>query len=222
MKDVWRRLRYYGFGFGIGLIFVFFFFQNRGCSWLPENRVKNTMMGKILVISPETQKKLHLSDEQVVSFLNDGAISFRSSKKQGDPKVYSFKKEMNGKTVELWFTISDNSYISEVLVPHGNIQKSTNSRTGLGRMIHFPNVKNFVYLVDNQQLNKQLEKYGIQDELTIQYLIKKGGLIDFSKSKLETKPYGEHYLLIPRSSGDTLKSRTIWFQDHIQFQFFED
>ncbi|HRP53737.1 MAG TPA: hypothetical protein PLI97_09545, partial [Fluviicola sp.] len=91
MKDIWRRLRYYGVGFGIGLIFVFFFFQNRGCSWLPENRVKNSMMGKILVVSPETQKKLHMSDEQVVSFLNDGAISFRSSKKQGDPKVYSFK-----------------------------------------------------------------------------------------------------------------------------------
>ena len=51
-----RRLKYYGIGFGIGLIFVFIFFQNRGCSWLPGNRVKNTVLERVMVVNDETAK----------------------------------------------------------------------------------------------------------------------------------------------------------------------
>ena len=44
-----RRLFYYLIGVGIGLIFVFFVFGNRGCSWLPQNKVKETINHKILI-----------------------------------------------------------------------------------------------------------------------------------------------------------------------------
>lgn len=224
MKNFVRRLKYYGLGFGIGLIFVFVFFQNRGCSWLPENRVKNSLMGKVLVVSEETQRKLdqkNFSDSLVVSFLNDADISFGSSKKKGEPKVYSLKKKVNGEKQELWFTLSDNAYISEVLVPTGSIQKAENSQEGLGRMVHFPNVPSFVYLSDNQVISSQMREFGIRDAKTVQYLLKKGGIIDFSKSNLKADPSGEQFVLLPRSSGDTLKARTVWYKDHIQFQQFE-
>ena len=36
-----RRLKFYAVGLGIGTIFTFMIFGNRGCSWLPDNRVKN-------------------------------------------------------------------------------------------------------------------------------------------------------------------------------------
>jgi hypothetical protein len=54
MESLWRRLKYYGIGFGIGLVFVIFFFQNRGCSWLPSNRVKNSILDRLVVASDET------------------------------------------------------------------------------------------------------------------------------------------------------------------------
>lgn len=220
MKNFWRRLRIYGLGFGVGLIMVFFFFRNRGCSWMPENRVKNTFMGKVLVISEANQRifdEHHLSDSTIISFLNDGSVAFGASKKQGDVKVYKIKKQVKGKEVELWFSMPEDAFVAEVAWPKGSIQKFKSTTVGLGRMIHFPNVKSFVYLSDNDDLAEQMTEFGIKDESTVQYLLIKGGLIDFSRSRLQAEPSPEQFVLLPRKNGDTLTSRTTWFKDHIEF-----
>ena len=177
-------------------------------------------MGKVLVVSESNQRifdKHHLSDSLIISFLNDGSISFGSSKKQGDVKVYKIKKQVNGKELELWFSMPEDAFIAEAVWPKGSIQKFKSTTAGLGRMIHFPNVKNFVYLNDNNELAEQMTELGIKDEATVQYLLEKGGLIDFSKSRLDAEPSPEQYVLLPRANGDTLASRTSWFKDHIEF-----
>ncbi|MNJ97362.1 hypothetical protein D3C87_151060 [compost metagenome] len=226
MKNFWRRLRLYGLGFGIGLIMVFFFFRNRGCTWLPENRVKNTFLGRVLVVSEDNQRifdQHHLTDSMIESFLDDGSIFFGSSKKQGNPKVYKIEKEINGKSVALWFSMPENAFIAEVVWPKGSIQQFKNTTSGLGRMIHFPpNVENFVFLKDNSIMSEQVKKFGIKDEKHIQFLMKKSGLIDFSKSRLNAEPIPEQYVLLPRKQGDTLKARTTWFKEHIEFYQFEE
>lgn len=224
MKNFWRRLRIYGFGFGLGLIMVFFFFRNRGCSWLPENRVKNTFMGRVLVVSEENQRLFdqhHLSDSLLVSFLDDGSIAFGSSKKQGNLKVYKIEKEINGKPVELWFSMPEDAFIAEVVWPKGNIQKFKSTTEGYGRMIHFPNVKSFVYLKDSPEFKVQMDTLGVKDEAYVQFLMKKSGWIDFSKSELEAEPSPEQYVVLPREKGDTLRARTTWFKDHIEFYEFD-
>lgn len=224
MKNFWRRLRLYGFGFGIGLIMVFFFFRNRGCAWLPENRVKNTFLGRVLVISETNQRifdEHHLSDSLIVSFLDDGSIAFGSSKKQGKLKVYKIEKEVNGKNTELWFSMPEDAFIAEVVWPKGSIQKFKSTTEGFGRMIHFPNVKSFVYLKENDELKKQMAEFGVKNEETIQFLMKKSGLIDFSKSKLTAEPVPEQFVVLPREKGDTLSARTTWFKEHIEFYELE-
>jgi hypothetical protein len=224
MKNFWRRLRIYGLGFGIGLIFVFFFFRNRGCSWLPENRVKNTFMGRVLVVSEDNQRifdQHQLSDSMIVSFLNDGSIAFGSSKKQGDLKVYKIEKEVNGKSVELWFSMPEDAFIAEVVWPKGSIQQFKSTTEGKGRMINFPNVKSFVYLKENPELKAQMLQFGIKDEEHIQFLLEKSGLIDFAKSKLRAEPAPEQFVVLPRQNGDTLGARTTWFKDHIEFYELE-
>lgn len=224
MKNFWRRLRFYGLGFGIGLIMVFFFFRNRGCTWMPENRVKNTLLGKVIVISEDNQRifdQHHLSDSMVVSFLNDGSIHFGSSKKQGKNKVYKITKEVNGKPVELWFSMPDDAFIAEASWPKGSIQKFKNTTVGYGKMVYFPHVNSFVYLNDNDEMQKQMAELGVTDEAHVQFLMKKGGLIDFSKSNLNADPTPEQFVVLPRQKGDTLKARTTWFKDHIEFYRFE-
>ncbi len=224
MKNFWRRLRLYGVGFGIGLIFVFFFFRNRGCTWLPENRVKNTFLGKVIVVSETNQRifdRHHLSDSMIESFLNDGSISFGSSKKQGKLKVYKIEKEVNGKNMALWFSMPEDAFIAEAVWPKGSIQKFKSTTEGFGRMIHFPNVNSFVYLKDNDELTKQMKEFGIKDEEQVQYMMKKGGLIDFSRSQLTAEPSPEQMIVLPRGNGDTLTARTTWFKDHIEFYEFE-
>ena len=220
MKNFWRRLRIYGLGFGVGLIMVFFFFRNRGCAWMPENRVKNTFMGKVLVISEANQQifdKHNLSDSMIVSFLNDGSVDFGASKKQGDVKVYKIKKEVKGKQVELWFSMPEDAFVAEASWPKGSIQKFKSTTVGLGRMIHFPNVESFVFLNDTDDLTEEMAEFGIKDEAHVQYLLEKSGLIDFSRSQLQAKPSPMQFVLLPRANGDTLTSRTSWFKDHIEF-----
>lgn len=84
MESFWRRLRYYGIGFGIGLLFVFVFFQNRGCSWLPANRVKNSVLDRLLVIPDHQEKAMndkHVNVKDIVNALNEGDVEFSESKK---------------------------------------------------------------------------------------------------------------------------------------------
>lgn len=90
-----RRLKYYGIGFGIGMIFVFFFFQNRGCSWLPENRVKNSILDRLVVVSEsnaELMKAEGIDDDFIVGLLNDGDVDFSASQKREESKVYVIEK----------------------------------------------------------------------------------------------------------------------------------
>lgn len=223
MNSFLRRLKYYGVGFGIGLLFVFFFFKNRGCTWLPGNRVKNTVLERVLVASAEDQAyfdRMHWSDSMIVSFLNDGDIEFGSSKKQGDPQVYVVSKKIEGKAHTLWFTLPKDAFISEVLVPKENVQRVGNSVRGMARMIHFPNVDNLVYLADNDLFEKDFKQLGIKNSKQVFRLLKKSGYVDFSNSNLSAKPLPEQKIGFVLK-GDTLTATTTWYKDHIQFFEFD-
>ncbi|MBI3238642.1 MAG: hypothetical protein HYZ43_07380 [Flavobacteriia bacterium] len=223
MKNFLRRLKFYGFGFGIGIIFVFFFFQNRGCTWLPSNRVKNTILGRVLVTSDKDKQLFHskgLNEDEVVAFLNDGDVDFGKSKKEGNPKVYSVTKEINGKDVELWFTIPADAYIAEVKWPKGSIFKTKNTTEGMGTMLHFPNVESIVFLDSNKRLTCQQDKLGLISPKEIVNRMKKNGKIDFSKSKLKSQPQPKQYILFTTKKGVEVAAETYWYQEHIQFTEF--
>jgi hypothetical protein len=222
MKNFLRRLKFYGFGFGIGIIFVFFFFQNRGCTWLPSNRLKNTILGRVLVTSDKDKqlfKSKGITEDEVVQFLNDGDVDFGKSKKNGNPKVYSVTKEVNGKEVELWFTIPTDAYIAEVKWPKGSIFGVKNTTEGMGTMLHFPNVESIVYLDSNKRLTCQQDKLGLIAPKEIVKRMKKTGKIDFSKSKLKADQ-PKQYILFTTKKGVEVAAETYWYQEHIQFTEF--
>lgn len=223
MNSFLRRLKYYGFGFALGLLFVFFFFKNRGCSWLPENRVKNTLLSRILVVSPEDEKmfKAHgWDDSLVVSFLNDGDIEFGKSNKQGNPQVYVLSKEVKGKEYQLWFTLPKDGFVSEVKWPNGNIQKLKNTQVGIARMFHFPNVDNMIFLAENAFFEKEYKALGIQDSKEMYKMLKKSGFVDFSKSNLNANPTPEQKIGFITPEKDTITATGTWFKDRIQiFEF---
>lgn len=223
MKNFLRRLKFYGIGFGIGIVFVLFFFQNRGCTWLPSNRVKNTILGRVLVIEDQQaalMKKHGISAKDAVAFLDDGDIAFGESKKAGNPQVYSIRKEINGKEVELWFTLPDDSYISEIQWPTGSVQKAGNSAEGMGRMVHFPNVKSIVYLDDNKPFLCQQDKTRLISTKEVQKRMQLTGKIDFGRSDFDQKPQAQQYVLFTSPNGMKIEAKTVWFQEHIRFKRF--
>ncbi len=207
-----RRLKYYGIGFGLGLIFVFFFFKNRGCSWLPENRVKNAILDRVLVISDESQAKmteLGLSEEDLVNVLNDGDVDFGASKKEADSKVYLLTKDGQN----YFFTLPEESFISEVFF-EGVASEIKTSQSGYGNLFHFPLDDDLVFVDSNKVLTCQQEALGLIDPRKILDGLKDGGRIDFSKSALNLSPKPEHYMEF-RKDSLLIGAKVIWYKNKL-------
>jgi len=225
MDSFVRRLKYYGIGFGIGLIFVLFFFQNRGCSWLPANRIKNSILERALVL-PDDQKAYMLSQgikqEDIVSVLNDGDVNFEASRKKGNPQVYLIEKEMdNGKMLKVFFTLPKESFISEVHLSESRSSKVTNSKQGFGKIMRLPIDKHMIYVDSSKVATCQQEKLGLINTVDIYNLWKKDAKVDFSKSALARSPKPEHYIIFKDKNGRETGTKSIWYKTKINISSFD-
>ena len=225
MKNFLRRLKYYGIGFAFGLVFVFFFFKDRGCSWKPDNRVKNTILGRVIVVPESDQEafdKLGLDEKAIVKFLDDGDVNFSGSKKDGNTKVYEVAKEIKGKEVKLWFTLPKDAFISEVRIPKGSILAVKNTKVGTGKMIRFPSVETIVYLnEEDSYFNQEKEKYDLMDSKEVEKYLKKNGLVDFEHSNLSTSPYPIQKIVFETPTKLKITASSYWFEEHITVEGFD-
>jgi hypothetical protein len=221
MDSFLRRLKYYGIGFGIGLLFVFVFFQNRGCSWLPSNRVKNSFLERVIVVSEEQGKAMSekgITVKDVVAALNDGDVDFGESKKSSDsnPKVYAVDKELDGKgNVRFYFTLPAESFITEVNFTAKNAVSVQNSINGKGRILRFPNEKNLLFVDSSKVTRCQLQVLGLSENKKLYRQWKRSARINFEKSSLKLSPKPEHYIEFSDGKGNWIGSRSIWYKNKI-------
>ncbi len=218
MQKFTKRLKFYGIGFGFGLIFVIFFFQNRGCSWLPSNRVKNSILDRVLVISDETSnqlKKSSLTEENLVQALNDGDILFGESNKSEDEKCYVIEK--NG--IKYAFTLPVESFISEVFVDVDNGNKTTTT-TGYGKFIHYPLDSTLIYCDTSKIVGCQQEMLGLLNTKDILKLVKKSGRINFATSNLSQQPKAEHTVEFKKDSLQ-ISTNMIWYKNKLNITSFK-
>jgi len=212
MDSFWRRLKFYGFGFGIGLVFVIVFFQNRGCSWLPSNRVKNSFLERLIVL-PESQKALMLSknltEKDIINVLNDGDVNFEKSIKHGKG------------VIRFYFTLPRESFISEVMMSAPSASKVRNTTTGYGDIIHFPKDDNLVYVDTTKLVTCQQNELGLLNPLDIYKLLKKSGRVDFSKTNYNKYPKAEQYLEFTDKKNRVIGTKSIWYKNKINITVFE-
>jgi hypothetical protein len=225
MDSFVRRLKYYGIGFMIGLLFVFIFFQNRGCSWLPSNRVKNSFLDRVIVV-PEDQEPIlaakGLTKEVVIAVLNDGSVDFDKSSKQSDPKVYYLDKEFDKKgTVHFFFTLPSESFLCEVHLKEGSAKAIKNSTKGYGKIIHFPKDDNLVYVDSTSLVTCQQSVLGLVNPLDIYKLMQKSGKVDFSKTNYGLRPKVEQYIEFTDKKKRTIGAKAIWYKNKINITSFE-
>ena len=113
MEKFRTRLKYYLLGLGIGLIFMFMIFGNRGCEWLPENRVKNMIAEKEIFIGDSIQALMTckgVTNSDIYRYLNeDGDVEFSQSKTDTDPKEYLITGEKDGKKLDIIYALGDST-----------------------------------------------------------------------------------------------------------------
>ena len=225
MKSFLRRFQYYAIGFIIGLIFVIFFFQNRGCSWLPSNRVKNTLLDKVLVL-PDSEKKVfeskNIDRETIISFLNDGDILFKESlKKQSEfPKAYIIEKEINNKNHRIQFSIYEDSYISPVHYLEENEKPQLyKNLKGNGDFIRLPSDSALIYIDRSNYVQCKARGLSSNSPRIITQNLKSTGKINFEKSDLML-PKAEHHISFVQDDTVKVEAKTIWFESRITFKDF--
>lgn len=219
MTTFWKRLRYYGIGFGIGSLFVFFFFQNRACTWLPDNRIKNSILDRTIVIQEDESdllKSKGIKDSEIIEILNSGKINFKLSDKNSESKIYLLYKD----DLKLFFTLPEESYISEVRIANKPVKEIKNSTVGTGRFIHFPNEENLVFVDSLSKLACQQKEMGLEKNPLILKTLKENGTIDFSKTDLSIRPKPEHFIQFNDAKGRRIGAKTIWYKNRITiFEF---
>ena len=225
MKSILNRFKFYAVGFIIGLIFVVFFFQNRGCSWLPSNRVKNTLLDKVLVLPDSEVEKIasqNLNEADLISFLEDGDINFRVSLKDHStfPKVYVFEKEIHEELLRLQFSIFEDSYIAIIhFLGETEEPQRYQELDGFGNFIRIPRDTSLVYIDKSDYTQCKASNLNVADKDEIANLLKNNGRINFSKSNL-LLPKAEHFISYHENDTTTINAKTIWFESRITFKDF--
>lgn len=213
-----KRLKYYGIGFGMGIIIVMFLLPNRGCSWTPANRVKNTILGRLITVNDIEWKLMNskgITKDDILSVLNDGKVDFKNSKKDGNSKVYIIEKAFDNKgEFRFYFTLPEESFISEVKIGEVDASKVKNTSTGYGHFISVPKDDYLVYPDSTNIVSCQMEALQIKDVKQIYEDIKKTGRINFEKTNFEAKPKTEH-LIEYIQKNDTIAFQSVWYKNKI-------
>jgi len=127
MQKFRDRLKYYLIGFTFGIIAVIFFFGERGCSWLPGNRVKNSIAEKEIIYGDSIKALLDCSNytnEDIYNLLNSsGDIDFSESQTHEIPKKYVFYGENDLRVVFALYEEEQDEY-SEIIEINSNCKAS--------------------------------------------------------------------------------------------------
>lgn len=207
------RLLYYFTGFGIGILFVIFFFQNRGCSWTPNNRVKQAIVDRVVVINDDFQKEMNqrgITEKMIKAVIEKGDIDFKNSQKESTPKIYTIYNDK----LKLNFSLPENSFISEVSIGYGKIKGVKNSTQGKAKLFLFPNDKKLIYVDSITTMSPAFNEIGNPTNQAILKALKKDGKIDFEKTDFAVKQGAQHYLTCT-INGYLVGVKSYWYKDKI-------
>ena len=226
MSGFWKRLRFYLFGFLIGLIFVLIFFQNRGCSWTPQNRVKNAILDKVMVVPDHHLAKNSelegFAAKEAIEFLNQASVNFGESLKDQDvyPKVYLLQREKESPQ-QLTFSLYEDSYITVVEpVESAKELERKEAFKGMGTFIRLPKDSALVYLEKSNYLQCKARGLNSTKQEDIVQNLKTTGAINFDKSDLML-PKAEHYIHFRQNDTLNVRAKSIWYESRITFKDFQ-
>ncbi len=186
-------------GLSIGVILVYFMFGNRGCAWLPENRVKNMIGEKEIIIGDsilDIMQTLELTNDDIYNLLKDkGDVDFSLSDTQEDPKVYYFSAEKGEITYSARFALYEEPDISEVISLSKNGKLIESSRSNKNKStLPLPRL-DVMAIIESHEF-RTLEKaqcqqkfYGLTDDEVSNFHTTAAINISASEPRLSPNPY---------------------------------
>jgi hypothetical protein len=224
MESFWRRLRYYGLGFGLGLILTFGIFNTRGCSWMPENRVKDAMNKRVWIIDMQEVKtfyKAHkLNDAKFYRLIQDADISFSKSIRSGRHKVYDLTfTDGKNKETHCLARMTDESFVVEFIpnVPSIKALKKNKKNPLKASIVHAPKNKHLVYAEDRPALKEHLRSLGFTTDTQLQKALLNGSF-NCEASRLNEQPRPIHVIELQPSKNKKIAvaATCIWYKDKIK------
>lgn len=224
MTSFWKRLRYYGLGFGLGLVLTFGIFNTRGCSWTPQNRVKEAINKRIWIVDFQDvnsfYKEHKLNNAKFYRLLQDADISFTKSIRSGRHKVYDLTfTDGKNKKAHCLARMTDESFVVE-FIPFVNSVKALKKRKRLARkaeIVHAPPNKHLIYSDDSPAVKEQLRALGISTATQLQKAVLSGAF-DYQKSRLNEQPRPIHVFEFrpTPNSKETVCATCIWYKDKVK------
>jgi hypothetical protein len=225
MTTLKRRLLYYGIGFGVGLIFVFFFFSNRGCSWLPENRIKDLLAQNIIFVSEQNSEvldKLKIDKSEIKKYIADADVYFSKSVKNTNPRIYHLEgPTLNNKNFVSQIIIYDGAFVCELVPNKFNSETTKPTNIGLGIPVVMPKEKNFFYSDSSEYTICRRKALGIVEDSTLMSKFLSSGRIDLNNSRLKLKPKPEHRLTIQGDNGVSVGFKASFYKEKARIFLFE-
>ena len=224
MTNLYRRILYYGVGFGIGLVCVFFFFNNRGCSWLPENRVKEMVTERLIYIADSNLnilENLKIKEEELSAFLMNADVIFSKSEKTSNPQIYHLEGRTDSNDKFVCQIVLHKDALTCELVPNQFSAKNTKPTTnGLAKPIHFPTKKNLFYSDSSAHTICQRKALGIQEDSLLLALFLKNGRINISETDLAKKPKPTYVMTFKTVQGEEVTFFATYFKEKARIYKF--
>lgn len=119
MDKLKNRIRYFAIGLIFGTILVYFMFGNRGCAWLPENRVKNMIGEKEIIVGDSILDMMAcwgITNDDIYALLKDGGeVEFSKSITDEVPKIYYIESEKDEKLYWAKFALYEERELAEIV-----------------------------------------------------------------------------------------------------------
>ena len=90
-----NRLKFYLIGFSLGLFLVYSIFKDRSWNWLPENKVKQSLLENPLRIYTDKNQQTYQKDisKNIFDIIINGDVNFSKSKTDSSLKKYVLEYE---------------------------------------------------------------------------------------------------------------------------------
>jgi len=218
MNSIWRRLLYYGIGLLIGLLFVTFFFGNRGCSWLPENRIKSSIFSQVLVVDT-TAFVEGFTDSMYVVTIVEADVNLGLSLRQGEPKAYYFANKKKGNKARFFQVTFETDGVVGIVK---TIPEDQKARIQTGNywypIIHVPGDSNFISFFEDVQAKVDYFKLNRQQ---IHNALKSTGVAETQHFDFDPDKRKIHRMTFEHR-GITYKILARYFQNSLQLMDIEE